>query len=322
MLIFSTNNNNKQMKLIKLLSIIVLTAVFSQASLGQNNLKERANVTVEKVNEKIVATTNQAGLTDDQKNAKPISITNIPVLNKWNGFDIIEFKFNGFDAKIVFPNQANPEKNWIWRTQFWGHEPQVDLALLNNGFHLVYIDVIGLYGNAVAGERFNGFYSFLIKNFGLNKKTVLEGMSRGGLDAYNWASKNTDKVFCIYGDAPVCDIKSWPGGLGKGEGSKDDWEKCLNAYGITALNVKEFKDIPIYNCVKLAEAKIPLLNVCGDIDTVVPMDENTTILAETYRKAGGEIQIIVKKGVGHHPHCLADPKPIVDFILKNTSIKR
>ena len=31
-------------------------------------------------------------------------------------------------------------------------------------------------------------------------------------------SENTDKVFCIYVDAPVCDFKSWPGGKGKGKG--------------------------------------------------------------------------------------------------------
>jgi hypothetical protein len=253
----------------------------------------------------------------EQYKTRQISMTNNPVHNQWNGFEIMEFKFNGVDAKIVFPNQANQNKDWIWRTQFWEHEPQVDIALLKKGFHVVYIDVIDLYGNKIAVNRFTEFYSFLIKNFGLNKKTVFEGMSRGGLDAYNWASQNIDKVFCIYGDAPVCDIKSWPGGFGKGEGSKNDWRKCLNAYGLTELTVKDFKGIPIYNCIKLAEAKIPVLHVCGDSDTTVPIDENTYKLAETYRKAGGVIQIIVKKGIGHHPHCLKDPKPIVDFIIKS-----
>jgi len=57
--------------------------------------------------------------------------------NKWNGFDIIEFKFNGVDAKIVIPSEPNQDKNWMWRTQFWEHEPQVDLALLKEGFHVV-----------------------------------------------------------------------------------------------------------------------------------------------------------------------------------------
>lgn len=260
----------------------------------------------------------ESGFKSAYKQSTQLNALKNPISNTWNGFEIIEFKFDGVDAKIVFPNQANQAKNWIWRTQFWGHEPQTDIALLNKGFHLVYVDVVDLYGNKVAINRLNAFYAFLIKNFGLNKKTVLEGMSRGGLDAYNWASENTDKVFCIYADAPVCDIKSWPGGLGKGEGSKNDWLKCLQAYNLTELTVKDFKDIPINNCVKLAKAKIPLITVCGDADTVVPIDENTNKLAEVYRAAGGKIELIVKKGIGHHPHSLKDPMPIVDFILKNT----
>lgn len=238
--------------------------------------------------------------------------------NNWKGFEIIEFKFNGVDAKIVFPKKAEPSKKWIWRTQFWAHEPQTDIALLNRGFHLVYVDLVDLYGSAHAMKRMSDFYTFLIKNFGLNSKTVLEGMSRGGLDAFNWASENTDNVFCLYVDAPVCDIRSWPGGLGKGEGSKSDWEKCLKAYNLTELSVKDFKGIPLDNCIKLAKAKIPILSVCGDADTVVPFEENSLKLAEIYRAAGGKIELIVKKGIGHHPHSLQDPKPIVDFILNHT----
>ena len=278
--------------------LMILTILIASTSAGNAGLESRLKLA--------------------NKQSQRLLALKIPISTTWNGFEIIEFKFDGVDAKIVFPNQSNKAKNWIWRTQFWGHEPQTDIALLNKGFHLVYVDVVDLYGNKVAVKRLNAFYTFLIKNFGLNKKTVLEGMSRGGLDAYNWASENTDKVFCIYADAPVCDIKSWPGGLGKGEGSKNDWLKCLQAYGLTELTVKEFKDIPINTCVKLAKAKIPLISVCGDADTVVPIDENTYKLAAVYKEAGGEIELIINKGIGHHPHSLKDPMPIVDFILKNT----
>jgi hypothetical protein len=242
--------------------------------------------------------------------------------NKWYNYDILEFLFNGVEAKIVFPNQSKQPKYWIWRTQFWGQYPQVDIALLEKGFCLVYVDVVDLYGSKKATARFNDFYKFMTKNFSLKSKVVLEGMSRGGLDAYNWASQNTDKVFCIYADAPVCDIKSWPGGKGKGEGSKEDWNKCLKAYGLTEQTVDTFKNIPVYNCKKIAEAKIPVLHVCGDKDSTVPIDENTYKLTEVFREAGGDIQVIVKKGIGHHPHCLKNPKPVVDFILENTIYKR
>lgn len=65
-----------------------------------------------------------------------------------------------------------------------------------------------------------------------------------------------DKVFCIYADDPVCDIKSWSGGMFYGKGSPEEWNTCMNAYGLDSLSVKNYKDIPINNCVSIAEAGI------------------------------------------------------------------
>ena len=78
-----------------------------------------------------------------------------------------------------------------------------------------------------------------------------------------------------------------------------------------------FKGNPIDKLKPLAKAKIPILHVIGDSDRVVPASENSDIIQSRYRKLGGEIEIICKKDVGHHPHSLKDPKPILDFILKN-----
>lgn len=233
-------------------------------------------------------------------------------------YEMVEFEFRGHPAKIVFPKQANEGRNWIWRARFWGHEPQTDLVLLEKGFHVVYVDVADLYGNKEAVKRWNNFYKYLVNEYDLNKKVVLEGMSRGGLIVYNWASKNTKKVACIYADAPVCDIKSWPGGLFKGSGSPGDWKKCLNAHKLDEKSVLKFKGIPVYAAVTVAKAGIPAFHVCGAADNVVPYEENTKLLVENFRKSGGEIEVILKEGVGHHPHSLKDPKPIVEFILNNT----
>ena len=52
-----------------------------------------------------------------------------------------------------------------------------------------------------------------------------------------------------------------------------------------------------------------------DADEAVPLPENTKVLAERYRRLGGRIRVIVKPGVGHCPHSLEDPTPVVDFIL-------
>lgn len=231
-------------------------------------------------------------------------------------YEIREFSFQGRQARIVFPNKKKTG-DWIWRARFWGHEPQLDKALLERGFHLVYVDVAGLFGNDQAVGIWDGFYALLQETYQLKKKVVLEGMSRGGLIVYNWAARNPEKVACIYADAPVCDIKSWPGGLYQGKGSKTDWTACLKAYDLDETSVQLFTGIPIYTCMKVAEAGIPMIHVCGTADEVVPYQENTALLAERVRKTGGEIELILKEGIGHHPHCLKDPQPILDFILQS-----
>ncbi len=250
-----------------------------------------------------------------------VVITSFRNENVFAEFEVKEFLFKGHYAKIVFPHTSHQNKYWIWRARFWGHEPQVDKALLEKGFHVVYVDVANMFGNKEAVALWNEFYNYCITEYGLNHKTVLEGMSRGGLIIYNWASQNTDKVFCIYADAPVCDIKSWPGGVYSDNGSAQEWKLCLEAYKLDTITVKSFENIPINNCTEVAKAGIPALHVFGDADKVVPYAENTAVLAKKFKAAGGTIELIRKEGVGHHPHCLKDPKPIVDFILQSVDYK-
>ena len=153
--------------------------------------------------------------------------------SQWNGYQRYDFVVDGRHCLVVVPKAAAPGSPWIWRTEFFGHEPQADLALLAKGFHAVYMDVQNMYGAPVALRHMDAFYDELIKRHGLAKKTVLEGFSRGGLFAYNWAAAHPDRVACIYADAPVCDFKSWPGGKGKGVGSHGDWQNVLRVYGLT-----------------------------------------------------------------------------------------
>jgi len=235
----------------------------------------------------------------------------------WNGYERRDFVVEGRACLLVVPKEAAPGKPWIWRTEFFGHEPQGDIALLGKGFHVAYMDVQNLYGAPVALDLMDKYYEHLTGTRGLAKKAALEGFSRGGLFALNWAARRPERVACIYNDAPVCDFKSWPGGKGKGKGSKGDWANVLKVYGLTEEQALEYKLNPVDNLAPLAKAKIPLLHVCGDADDVVPLDENTRVVETRYKELGGDIRVIVKPGVGHHPHSLKDPAPIVDFVLKH-----
>lgn len=237
-------------------------------------------------------------------------------VSDFNGYDCADFKFNGRDAKIVKPRVVAKGQPWVWRARFFGHEAQTDIALLDRGFHVVYIDVVELFGNKEAVNIWNNFYTML-RQAGLAKKAVLEAMSRGGVYAYNWAAQNPNKVAAVYADAPVLDLRSWPGGQGKGSGSAKDWEKFKTAYGYTTEEeTKNFKNNPLDHVAKIVKGNYQMLHVVGDADDVVPVAENTTLFEQKVKALGGNITVIHKPGVGHHPHSLANPQPIVDFILK------
>ena len=66
----------------------------------------------------------------------------------------------------------------------------------------------------------------------------------------------------------------------------------------------------------MAKQKVPLFHVVGQADDIVPVEENTDLLEKSYKSLGGSIQVIRKEGIGHHPHSLKDPEPIVSFVLE------
>ena len=142
---------------------------------------------------------------------------------------------------------------------------------------------------------------------------VLEGLSRGGLYAFNFAASHPTRVAALYLDGAVLDIKSWPG---RRRDSKE-WKECLEAYGLTEETLVGFKRNPIDRVPQVAGGKIPILAISGDADESVPFEENTALLEKRYKAQGGLIEVIVKPGGKHHPHSLKDPAPIVDFIIKH-----
>ncbi len=240
-------------------------------------------------------------------------------VDNWNGFERSTFAYDGRTCYVVAPKAVAAGKPWVWRARFFGHRPEADLALLAKGFHIAFMDVAEMLGNPQAVEHWNRFYKLLTSGHGFSSKPAMEGMSRGGLYVYAWASANPEKVACIYADAPVCDIKSWPAALRKGAPDPKGWQMLVAAFGFkNEAELRDYKKNPIDILEPLAKAKIPLLHVSGDADDIVPLDENTRVLERRYKELGGDITVIIKPGVGHK-HGLDDPTPIIDFILKYAS---
>ena len=232
--------------------------------------------------------------------------------SEWYGCDKYDFAYEGREAIVVTPLKPQPGKPWIWRPAFFGSFAAADQELLRQGFHIVYYDLTHEYGNPNAVESATKFYHYLVDNYCLSPKVTLEGLSRGGFMALNWAIKNADKVSCIYVDAPVCDLSSWPG-----RKRPELWQDMLAKWHLTDEQMNHFSGNPIDNLKPLAEQEIPILLICGDSDRTVPYTENGKILYERYQALGAPIELILKKGCDHHPHSLENPETIVRFIINH-----
>lgn len=237
---------------------------------------------------------------------------------RWQGFAKHDFKVGDLDATVVVPEKALPGRPWVWRGEFFGAFADADVALVKAGWHLAYLKVPDLFGAPKAVKKWETFHDAMVKEYGLHPKPGLIGLSRGGLYCMNWAAAHPDKTLAVYLDNAVCDSKSWPGGapkkLGTGKGSEAEWKKMLAAYDFKSdEEAIAYKLNPVDNLAPLAKAKIPVLLVYGDKDTVVPHAENSELVYDRYKALGGPVERVVKPGQDHHPHGLKDVTPVVKF---------
>ena len=237
----------------------------------------------------------------------------------WEGFTRVVFHFRERESFLVLPSQFGQGNPWIWRPTFFGAWPEADLRLLTKGFHLAYTDVLDYYAAPDGIEHGKAFHDLLVA-VGLASRFSFVALSRGGLFAFRYSESFPQEVQSIYADAPVCDVRSWPGGQGKASRAEEELRQMLRSHRIEENQAFEAAFQPLNRLAPLAKAGIPLLHVCGMSDVVVPYEENTFILERNYRALGGEITFIPKPGVGHHPHGLEDPTPIVSFIERHSEI--
>lgn len=240
----------------------------------------------------------------------------------WKGFERVHFTLNKHRVYYVKPKQAQEGKPWIWRASFPDWHTDMDSLLLTQGFHVVFVHVDDQYGSPAAMQAWDQVYAHLVNQHNFAPKAALEGVSRGGLYVYAWAKRNPDKVSCIYAEAPVCDIKSWPGGKGKGPGDLKSWTQFQEVFKLSETEALAFKDNPIDNLEGLAAFKVPILHVISNQDKIVPSDENTYPLVQRYTALGGPATIYpVTDGPqrleGHH-FPINKAEAWADFILNNS----
>ena len=173
---------------------------------------------------------------------------------------------------VVVPKKAAPGYPWSWRGCYWNHEPQTEVELLKRGFHIAFVAPDG----GRQGKAWDKWYTFLTEKHGMAKRPAFIGMSKGGVNEFNWGVVNPDKVACIYADNP-------------------------------GVYEEDFAKLP-----ELAKHDVPILEVGGTEDGL--LRPNALAVEDIYHQAGGLITVIIKEGTAHHPHSLENPKLIADWI--------
>jgi len=75
----------------------------------------------------------------------------VPIgVRTWHGYPRYDFVLGGHRCTMVTPRQVAKGVPWVWRASFFDERPEVEVALLAAGFHVVYADVIDLCGSAAA----------------------------------------------------------------------------------------------------------------------------------------------------------------------------
>lgn len=172
------------------------------------------------------------------------------------------------------------------------HEKWMHEQFLAAGVAVAGIDVGEAYGSLASWPLLTALYNKLTSERGFAKKTCLLGRSRGGLWTSSWGAENPDKISGLAGIYPVFDFRTYPG-----------VDKAAPAYGVSTEELaKSTTANPISRVHKLAAAKIPAFFIHGDVDTVVPLKENSQEFANIYERAGVKelVSLIVPKGQGHN----------------------
>lgn len=242
-------------------------------------------------------------------------------LGSWLGFDTHKIALpSGAIATLVVPRNAAPGSPWILQWALYGDAPATvqmnapAAALLEKGWHVAALPLGDTYGAPAALQKWDELYSEVTTTYGLAHKTILVGLSREGLAIHRWAALHPEQVCGIYADRASCDFKSL---LRVTKSRGLDVEKWVRSYGFgSEAEALAYRENPIDLAGKLAAARIPLLHVVGEKGDIVPPSENALVLQSRVKAAGGTMEIITVPEAGRHPHGLADPQPVIDFMLR------
>ena len=202
-------------------------------------------------------------------------------------------------APTLGKNLPGKAEEWMFR-QF-----------LDAGVAIAGVDVGESFGSPAGRATYNALHERLTSKENFDARACLMARSRGGLMLYCWAAENPEKVKCIVGIYPVCNIASYPG-----------VKRACAAYGLSEAELQDqlSNHNPIDRLKPLAKAKVPIFHIHGDVDKVVPLEKNSGLVAERYRVAGGAMTLDVPQGQGHNMwRGVFESQELVDFLIKHAT---
>lgn len=235
----------------------------------------------------------------------------------WDGYDYKDFEFEGRKATVVFPKTADNLRNWTLKTEYQYAFVEEEMALLERGFHVAYLENNNRFATKEDCDAKARFAEFLHAKYNLRDKCVLVGMSLGGAHAVNFAGFYPEKVVCMFIDAPVLNFLNYPG---KPQ-CKSVWEnEFVKAYpGITRAGLLNFENHPMNKIPVLKEHKIPIIMLYGDEDKTVDYSENGRLMEYEYEDMPELLTVIKRECQGHHPHGFPQkPEIVADFIEEHS----
>jgi predicted esterase len=231
------------------------------------------------------------------------------------------FEVNGRPAVLYAAPEPAAGRPWVW------YAPSLNGSLslrqrklyyesfLHAGIGIAGYDLGEVRGSPASTTKFTAFYEAMVRR-GFSPKPILLGQSRGGMMMLAWATAHPDKVGAFVGIYPVCNLASWPLKRSKAATLADFGlpEKELMA------KLKQFN--PVDNLSGLAKQRVPMFIVHGDSDVAVPLEENSGLLRDRYRAAGGAITVKVIPNEGHRV-CPAffECRELVDFVLTQSPVR-
>jgi len=218
--------------------------------------------------------------------------------------------------EVIICHPEKPNGKWALKTEYFWAFPEVQNILLEMGYYVAYIASKTRWHHPSDTDARAELAQYMSERFRVRKKCVIIGMSCGGMQGIYFASKYPELVSCLYLDAPVVNLLSCPGALGKTQA--DFFDEFRQDMGMDIVDLLGYRNHPLDHLQNLVDHNIPVMLVSGDSDTIVPYDENGKYIDEIYKKNGCTINTVIKKGGDHHPHSLVDNTPIIDFIVEHS----